>query len=138
MWVKYLNYAVLLQFQICRNLLVFFPPNLYSQISEFFKKKCFFPRMQKGGPTWISFGTLAIQTFPFFLNKKNAEKEKKTLVYHTSIKKIQPCFLWSQHNALKHPYPSHCFFKSLMCLIKKKKLFFIWHFSHKKNSWQIH
>ena len=40
--VKYLIDAVLSQFKICCNLCIFFPPYLYSQISEF-RKKCFFP-----------------------------------------------------------------------------------------------
>ena len=42
-WVKYLIYAVLLQFQffLSCNLRVFSPPNLYSQNSEFTKKSFF-------------------------------------------------------------------------------------------------
>ena len=43
-WVKYLIYAVLLQFQISHHLRVF-PPNLYSQKFRVHKKKVFFSQV---------------------------------------------------------------------------------------------
>ena len=47
MWVKYLIYAVLLQFKICPNLRVFFCQICIPKISEF-PKKCFFPSLTVG------------------------------------------------------------------------------------------
>ena len=64
-WVKYLIYAIMLRFKICRNSCVF-PPNLKAKNSEL-TKKWFFPSLMKFCPSALNIFLLKRNTISYLL-----------------------------------------------------------------------
>ena len=76
-WVKYLIYSVLWRFQICRNLCIFFLPNLYSQNFKVNTKNPIYGRHQLSWPMRIVGPIQFWRGCVIYLYKKHKNKNKR-------------------------------------------------------------